>query len=243
MEDQVEYRKQVNITPDPGTSELIIRHGEAPKVKDVKRVLVEGSIYAPLYWLQSRKDLPSFNPKQSHVLVDQEKGQISLIINEHSEDRDIIAGIISTTKTIEEMSLISLKYRSPEEAALFLRLRRHYFYSDAEYSDLYVKLRGDFKAKISQEVEKAKDDRGNFVSKVNQVVKHTIPETFKMILPVFKGTIRMEIEIEILINDSLDVAFFSSDLIQKMDQYKKDTIDEVAQDIKDLVPELLIIRI
>ena len=91
----------------PGTNEVIIREGAAPKALDPKapvKMDVNGTINAPLEYLSKRID--TINQKQCHLIVNREKITIQLVVNESNEyTRGTIAGTLQYHPKFEEFGI------------------------------------------------------------------------------------------------------------------------------------------
>lgn len=227
-----------------GTRELVIREGEALEVQPPRQVQVEGTIDAPLRYLKNRIAIliETSMVVESHLTVDKERGTILLTINENSPYWDGITGKICEHPDITEFQLINEKYRSPEETAVFLRLRKHLFANQSEYMDVFTALR-TFTAKVNQEIAAIKDDSGNFEAKKKQVVEHNIPKGFKINVPLFKGVDPVVIEVEFLVDRNLNVAMLSTDLMQKLDEFRAKAVEDVVKEIEMVAPDLLIMYV
>lgn len=222
-----------------GKCELTIREGKAAPVREKKPVEIVGNIDLPLRYLENRyEDILHVKAKTCHILVNLEKGSISLIIGENEELQDILIGIIEESEAIKKFSINNGEYYDPDSLAEFLRMRKHLFADQTEYANTFTALRS-FVAKVNQEIATIKDDGGNYDLKKKQVVEHNVPKSFTISVPIFKGFPKREIPVEILVNGSLKVTMYSAELIQLTDelreQYVKDTVEKIEQIAPDIV--------
>lgn len=238
--------EDVKILVSGSTSELIIRKGEASKVWDPQPTKIEGVINTVSRFLKNRIPIIDNTDDQGsfkcHILANKEDGGIHLIVDEHNHFNDEIKGIITVHPSIEKFSINSGEYILPEKMANFLKMRKHLFNSQSVYSSIYTALK-TFKAKVNQEIDAIKDDRGNFEIKKAQVVEHNIPDKFDIKVPLFKGTQPVVIPVEFMVNSTLDVALSSTDLIQMIDQTREELIDKEIKDIQKIAPDIVIIYI
>lgn len=58
----------------------------------------------------------------------------------------------------------------------------------------------NFKAKVDKEIEQSNNNRGDRRILINQAVEHNLPEAFTLILPIFKGTAKQTIAVEVYVN-------------------------------------------
>lgn len=234
--------QKININAVPGVSEIIIREGKAIEPeRERKPLVIIGTIDAPFRFLKNRiSDLTEFL-HNCNIAVDKEAGKIVLSLYETSELGDSVTGTIILDENIKAFGINNGKYMTPEDMSNFLRIRKHYFESEAEYSNIFTALR-NFRAKVNQQVAAIKDDAGNYEQKKEQVVEHNIPKTFKLNMPVFKGMPKVLFEVEFLVNKTLDVTLYSAQLIQLEDELRNQYLSEVVEKIAEVAPEIVIIN-
>lgn len=79
--------------------EVVLREGKAPVALDPKepeRVVINGTIDAPIRWLEKRVEL--INQKATNIIVNRDKMRIALTIDETSYYQTEIDSIISWAK-------------------------------------------------------------------------------------------------------------------------------------------------
>lgn len=236
--------EEVKVSVDGKTAELIIRHGEAKKVYDQVEVIISGCIDSVSRFLKNR--IASIQVWEgeitSHILVDNEKGEILLIVAEAEHFGTQIQGLIVAHPYITKFGVNSGEYMSPEKMANHLKARKHLFDSQSEYALVYTALKA-FKAKVGLEINAIKDDRGGSEFKRIQAVEHNIPASFKLKVSLFKGTHPVEVPVEFMVNDSLDVALSSTDLIQLTDETRDRMIEDEVKAIEAITKDIVIINV
>lgn len=232
--------EDVKVLVSGQTSELIIRKGEAYKVYDPEKINIHGCIGTVARFLKNR--ISRLGELECNIQADVEQGVIQLFINETSHFFGFVQSKITTHPDIEKFGINTGEYTSPEKMANHLKMRKHLFESQSEYSAIYSALKA-FRAKVNQEIDAIKDDRGNYEQKKAQVVEHNIPEGFKIKVPLFKGTDPHEILVEFLVNPSLEVALSSTDLIQLSDETRSRLIHEELKEIENVAANIVVLYI
>ena len=225
--------------------EIIIREGDAPKALDKKepiKVEILGTITSPYEWLSKRVGL--INQKESHLLVCRDRMAISLTIDESNHYRTYILGSLESSKEMNDFGINTEKRWEPSKLSLFLKMHRAFFTNKAENMSLVSTLK-NFKAKISQDVEKVKEENGSKVDCYTQVVDSNLPKSFKLNIPLFKGFSREEIDVETYADvDGRDVSLtlVSAGANEVIEEYKNKVIDEQLKKIREIAPDLAIIE-
>jgi len=236
--------EEVKISVEGTTAELVIRHGDAPKVYDPVPLVIDGVIDSVSRWLQNRLELLShFGAlERSHILVDFEKGEIELVVDETEHFSTFVKGTLQVHPNIQKFGINSGEFIIPEKMANHLKARKHLFESQSEYAAVYSALRA-FKAKVNQEIDAIKDDRGNYELKKSQAVEHNIPGGFLLKVPLFKATNPVSIPVEFLVSPTLDVALSSTELIQLSDEMREQVIREEVARIEEITKAIVIIYV
>ena len=233
--------EKINIVAGEGVSQIIIREGKALEIFNPIPLNIKGTIDAPLRFIKNRLDLHELGVN-CNVQVDQDKGSITLYIEETSKFMGTIEGTLVVNKDITDFGINDGRYYIPEVLADFLRLRKHLFKGSEQYMSVFSALR-TFEAKINQELKAIKDDSGNFEQKKKQIVEHNLPKSFRLELPLYKGMPKVEIEVECLVNKALEVTMYSSDLIQMKEELKMTYLEDIMKQISEVAYELVIINI
>ncbi len=230
--------EEVKVLVSGQTSELIIRKGEAYKIYDPEKINIQGCINTVARFLKNR--ISRLGELECNIQADIEKGVIQLFINETNHFWGFVQSEITIHPDIVKFNINTGEYITPEKMANHLKMRKHLFDSQNEYSAVYSALKA-FRAKVNQEIDAIKDDRGNYEMKKAQFIEHNIPEGFKIKVPLFKGTDPHEILIEFLVNSSLEVALSSTDLIQLSDETRSRLIHEELKEIEKVAAGIVVL--
>lgn len=223
--------------------DIIIRQGKAEEIKEPKILNIVGVLDTPLRWLEKKKDDICFSQIDSHIIVDREKLFIKLVINETDYYSNSITGKLELHPDFKKFRINTGEQFTNFELADLIKMNRSVFENPTVAMKLVSDLK-NFKAKIDKEIEKANNDRGNVKLLVSQFVESNLPERFWIEIPMFKGTPKSRIEVEIYIDaSSLTCSMVSphaNDLVAEIRDY---SIDEVLNQIKDLTPDIAILEV
>jgi hypothetical protein len=168
---------------------------------------------------------------------------IRLVVKEHDHYSDLIMGSLTLHPDFVRFGINSGKYRTTLELAEFIKMNRAHFENRQEAMELAHLLYG-FKAKIEKEVEKihnpAKGDRRNLTA---LTVTGNIQPKFNVCLPIFKGTAKQTIELEVYFNpDDLTCTLVSPQANEAAEDFKNTAIDAVVGQIREVAPDIVIIE-
>lgn len=224
--DKVVYDAEKNqIVINPKGDELTIRHGEAPKLTYPEINKYSANIYAPYIYAESQILRKLIDDKYCLVFVDRDKKEIRFNENPKDEYSTLVTGKLELSKEVKSFFINEDKQFTLEELIKFLRLKRMHFTDPKSCTDLVAQLQ-NFKAKISIEINKANDNRGNIKRSVEQIAETGLPTTFELFLPVFKGTgnkhFTVNIFYDIKTSSSTEFWFESmelNDLVEQSNEY------------------------
>lgn len=234
--------KDYNGTP----IEVVLREGEAPVVLDPKepeRVVISGTIDTPFRWLEKRIEL--INQKASNIIVNRDVMGIALTVDETNYYQSDIRGELKTSKEMMKFGINTEKKWEPIKLSKFLKMHRAFF-TDKSQNMMLVSTLKNFKAKVNQDIERSKEENGSKVDNYSQVVDSNLPKSFKLNIPLFKGFVNEEIEVEIYADvDGRDVSLslVSAGANEAIEEYKNKVIDEQLDAIRQIAPDIVIIEV
>lgn len=234
--------KDYNGTP----IEVVLREGNAPKALDPKapeKVSISGTVETPFRWLEKRVEL--INQKASNILVSRDNMRIRLTIEETSFYRACIVGELESSKEMKEFGINTEKKWDPIKLSQFIKMHRAFF-ADKSQNMVLVSTLKNFKAKVNQDIERSKEDNGSKTDNYSQVVDSNLPKSFKLHIPLFKGFVCEEIEVEIYADvDGRDVSLslVSAGANEAIEEYKNKVIDEQLDAIRQIAPDIVIIEV
>ena len=220
---------------------LEVREGKALELFNPEIVEINGILNAPLRYIEKR--VYTLNQLQCHILVNRDKMSITLVINEKDHFGDIIRGTLELSPDFERFGINTGEYRTTLEMAEFIKMNRAFFENRSEAMNLVYQLR-KFKAKVDKEVEaEYQPNKGDKRVLIQQVVDSNIPESFNVLLPLFKGYSKQNIEVETYFNpDDMTCTLVSPGANESIIDFKDEAINEVLEKIKELASEIVIIE-
>lgn len=220
--------------------EVVIRHGKAVELHEPERVRISGTIDAPARWLEKRADC--IREKCCHVLVDRDKMAIKLQCDENDYYGTSITGSLQLSEEYRRFGINSGEYRTHFELAELIKMNRSYFENKTAAMKLVSELQ-NFKAKVDKEVEQSDNNRGDRRLLVAQAVKHNLPESFTLIIPIFKGVSEQTIEVEVYVNPSdLTCTLVSPEANDIVVSSRDALMDSVIERIRTAAPDVVIIE-
>lgn len=226
--------------------EVVLREGEAPELLEIKepeRVVISGTIDTPFRWLEKRIEL--INQKASNIIVNRDVMGIALTVDETNYYQSDIRGELKTSKEMMEFGINTEKKWEPIKLSKFIKMHRAFF-TDKSQNMMLVSTLKNFKAKVSQDIERSKEENGSKVDNYSQVVDSNLPKSFKLNIPLFKGFACEEIEVEIYADvDGRDVSLslVSAGANEAIEEYKNKVIDEQLEQIRHIAPDIVIIEV
>ncbi len=233
--------ENLTINIEDQTKTLEILQGDAVIQREPEKVVIDGLINAPFEYLTKRED--TIVICKSHLIVDESKGIINLIIDESSYYFSRISGEIKINPDFTKFGINTGQARDTFELADFIKMNR-FFFADKNTAMKLVSELKNFKAKVDREVEKTNDDRGNTRLLQNQIVESNIPEAFDLVVPLFKGQPEQNIRVEINIDSrSFECSLISPDAKDLINEMRAKLVREQVEKIKGLTPNLTILEV
>ena len=223
-----------------GCGEIVIREGRAVELKEPVKVDIAGTIDAPARWLETRFDC--LKEKTCYVIVNRERLSIFLRCNENNHYGSQVSGSLVISPEIKKFRINEGHYITNFEMAELIKMNRAHFENKTVAMKLVTELQ-NFKAKVDKEIEQSNNNRGDRRLLINQAVEHNLPEAFNLRLPIFKGTDKQTIQVEVYVNPSdftcTLVSPEANDLIEEM---RDREIDAVIDRIRERCPNIVIIE-
>lgn len=237
------------VTGDKEKVEVILRKVDRVNELPVKapiKVDVVGTLDAPYEFLSKRIDQPDqINQKKCYILVDRNTMDITLVTNEDDDYKSgKVLGVLEVHPKLVAFGINGSKEWEPNELGQFFKMNRAYFSDKNKNMELVTKLK-NFEAQIQSKIEKQKADDGKFADSFSGVVSSNLPESFKVNLPIFKGSKPEEFEVEFYsrVNGrTIFLQLVSPGAQEVMDNVKDNAIDVEIAKIRELAPDIAIIE-
>jgi hypothetical protein len=239
---------KIEIKPESGIAEVIIREGVAEKLIDPKppvKINISGILNSPLEFLAKRLTSGQFNILLCQLLVNREKLTLNLIINENDDyQKGSITGKLEFNAKYKEFGINTGKVWTPTDLGLFIKMNRSFFPDKSAAMSLTTILM-NFKATVDNKIERSLKESGDRTDNFSQVVNSNLPPSFKIQIPIFKGYPSEELEVETFAQvNGREVSFIlmSPGANESLENIRDSAIDTVLDEIKTIAPDLLIIE-
>lgn len=228
---------------ESGVKEIIVREGKALEQKEPVKVAIVGTIDAPLRWLEKRVALKLVSEETCHILVDREQMTITLRCFENYHYGAQITGRLELSPVFKKFGINFGQYMTNFEMAELFKMNRSYFENRSVAMNLVTQLQ-NFKAKVDKDIENMDNKRGDRRILINQVVQSNLPEAFNLHLPVFKGQEKQTIAVEVYVEpNNFNCCLMSPEANDLIHDLTDKCIDEVLHDIREVVPDIVIIEV
>ncbi len=220
---------KVNINFPDASQDVVIRHGEALKLKEPTPIIINGTIDAPSKFLLAKKE--SLKPIDSTLLVDINAGKITFITDEKSFYKSVVTGTLVRSKALKEIGVNdeNVTY-SDKSLAKFIKSHIFYFADSAKANDLVKKLM-KFSANIQTDVKNDGDLKGNVSKAFDRAVKTELPDSIDIKCKIYEGLPEETFTAEICVEadaSSLKFYFDSPYLFQLEEKMKTEYLEKEA---------------
>lgn len=234
--------KDIKVTVEGEVNHLDIRQGKLPEVHVPGKIEVKNHVISSAKEFLSKKGVNEEYISDSYILYSVQNRYLSLNYNSRAVNPDYVHGVLKLHPDLEKFEINSGRTYSTMQLAEFIRMSRHFFETRDTAMKLVNELR-NFVAKVEKEVERADDKRANSRILLAQKVVSNIPTEFTLLLPIFIGSDKVPVKVEIDINaNDLSCSLVSPDLKELIDTESKAIIDDQLEGIKELYPELKIFQ-
>lgn len=196
-------KQTLKVNVDPGIKELVIREGRAEEIYPPETIGLSGRITAPIEYFESRRKVKPdyFDLSKTVVLVDINKGRITLMADPTSKFGDVIEGQLFGNPVLSDFHLTDGtqgSYFSPSELAVVFRRNIRFFDNQDEARKMIFQLK-NLKVQTSGTVEKRNDDRGNKANVFEQSVESNVPVSFTLKMPIFQNEAPVRFQVDIFL--------------------------------------------
>jgi len=218
---------------------LVIREGEAEKIKYKNKVSLDGTLSAPSEFFKKRVEKGLHDKDKCHVVFNKNAGKIILIVDEQNEKENfVITGSLKENPDLVAFGInSSCTIRSVKEAMNFLKMNR-LFFTDKDLNHKIVASLQNFKAKVEKEIENSNDLRGNEKVSKMQKLETGLAESFELAIPIYKGYPNSVFAVDILchVNDNgINIYFESRGLKELQDSTRSSMLEEELENFKEIV--------
>ena len=220
-----------------GTKEIVVRHGEAEKIKYPVKLNIAGWINAPARYVIHRSSVNLIDKDKCIVIVDRRNNAITFEQDPADSYGTTVVGKLILNRDLEPFGINTEKVFSLNDMIKLLRIRRLYFADKDVHGDFLNKL-ANFKAAISTNIEQSKDNKGNFTSLLDRTVKSALPTDFILKMPIYEGMDDRSFKVEICYgarDTNIDFWFESVELVELIQKERDQCIDEQLKAFSEYV--------
>ena len=231
----------VNVTNSNGEPIKVIieeRTGDALPLKEPRKIAIIGSSETALRWVQA--NYANFDNDKAVIIVNRDKMTITI-----AEDLNSIYGTEIQSKLVVSSEIIKLGINTDAAydnhgLSRLLRMNRGLLSDKAGSLKLVSDLK-NLKIKAEKLVESANDNRGSISEKREIAIKEcNIPTVIQFEIPVFKGSKKQLIEVELDINPmNYDISLVSPQLNEIIETTKNEIMDSEIADLKSFTIVIL----
>lgn len=229
--------ENITLNVPSGTTELVVRTGQAAAAVEPEKVELCGNIYAPGEFVTKRFEEVAKYKSKTHVVFDYEEALIELIVNEESPEFKQVVGRLYYTDALLEFGINQKKSFTVTALYKILRMKRAYFAVGTDHAALLGQLKA-FEAKTEVEFKSLNDFKGSTALQKIQTCKTNLTYDFVLLMPIYKGTLseRFKVEIEFEPNDGSIICWLvSEDLAEKEIKIRDQIMEEQLDLFKDFV--------
>lgn len=215
-----------------GTTELVIRKGNAPVIHEPVPVIIAGVIGAPSAYLEHLIRHSQLKQELAVCIVDADTNTIKFMPTPKDKDfGDVITGKLTLNPDLTEIGINTAKRYSREELVTFLRMNRLFFPDLESHAKLLQSVR-KFDANVSERLslDSTQKNRGNTnVAYEKTVNAGDVPFNFFIQIPVFKGSDPKKFDVEVCLDVSDGSVRFwleSPELAEIIQETEKVALDE-----------------
>jgi hypothetical protein len=238
-----------------GVKNVTIAHKKGLDSRAPHEIAILGNIDSPRKWIEKRHieydDLILTDMSgqvidyKSHILIDRNNMGITLCFNETDPFyRGKVKGKLNLHPDFSKWKINTGESWDHKELSEFIKMNRSCFDNKSDAMKLSSEL-SNIKIKADNKYEKADDNRGSVKTMIAQnIIESNIPKTFKLNVPIFKGTAKTTFEVEVYVNPgNYSVTFVSPDANDIVSGIKNKIIDDEVKAIEKIAPELVIIEV
>jgi len=234
--------ENIKITVENGVKELVILRGQAEPIFHEKGLEVSEASIAAVHEFLVKKGTHNDDIVNSKIEFSLDGLYLNLFYSVRRRNPDTIKGVLKLHPDLKKFDINGSKTYSTIQLADFIKMNRHYFENKEIAMKLVSELR-NFEGKVNKDIELKSDTRANTRVLIHQVVESNIPDGFILELPVFIGTEKVRLAVEINITSDFSCSLISPDLKQLIDQETKTIIVGELDKIKVLHPDLKIFEL
>lgn len=234
--------EKIELVMSGDTHGVEIRTGDALPLKEPSKVSVSGDINTIRNYLQKRRLDAGYStqgvyPDKAIVYTDKPNRTITIDIDPENHYGAKVKGALLINPDLQQFGINSQKQYNREALVKLLRFTKRFFSS----ADVHLNVLSSyqtFKASAKTEHENSSDQRGNRANHFVKLVDTTLPTTFVLCMPIFKGQPDEKFLVEICLDVTDGGAHFwfeSPELEEIMALRTEEIFEDQLKEFSDLV--------
>lgn len=230
--------KNLNVSFANGEAvkQLIILEGDSPKINYPVKPTISGDIFTVESYLEARKVTALSKVDTTVIVFNEANGTIILNANPADELEMVVTAKSEIYPDLEKFGINKNKFLSQTELEQLVKMNKIYFADKDENFKIITEL-SKFKASVQSELESARDKRSNVTQNFNKTVNAQLSASFKLKMPIIKGSADSLFLVEICydVRDAA-VSFYleSVELHELQKQAVKDAFEPQMTKFKEL---------
>lgn len=218
--------KELNLTLNEATKELILRTGEAEKIVYPKGISITGILAAPHQFYEGKKP----EAKDCHIQIQKDLGVISLfILDTDPHSSSTITGRLTKDTYFNQWGINTEKRWTVSAFLKHIKMMRSFF-SEKTECDAMVNSLQKWNARVEVVMKQHNDNSGNSLSMLERTVSDIELKTkFSLTIPIFQGYPKQKFTVEVGLDpksNAVDLYLFSNDLFQLEIEHRGKLIEE-----------------
>ena len=217
------------------TRDIVVRKGDAPKIKNPVKFIIAGQITAPNAYVSKRKHL--IDKDKCLVVCDKKNGTIEFIQDISDEDSTVVKGGISINPELLKFKINTETTFNINDLIKFLRMNRIHF-ADVDIHGDFINKLANFKASVTTHLEQRNDNRGNAKASIEQIAKTAMPNNFNLRMELYEGFEPVTFKVDIFLaprETAIDFWFESIELNDLLKTEKERILNEQIAFFNDYV--------
>jgi hypothetical protein len=194
-----EKAKELIVENTPPSAHVIWETKQSPvalPLHNPEIISLSGTIEAPYEFISKRKS--EHEPLAVHVMYNLENGVILLKADERNHFKTTIKGELKMNPKMVEFGINADKKYNLTELKKKIRFSKTIFKNEAEHAEL-IKGLNEFTSKVSQELKKEDDGKGNVDERFLQTVTTNLKTSFVAKMQIYKGAGEREFKVELIL--------------------------------------------
>lgn len=196
--------QELKINVSTEGNENVILVGKANTPKEPNKLIIVGDFSAVSNYLKVKSvtasDFQAVSPEKTVVLCDKESLTIELLTDPNDPNATEVKGKAEFSKELQTFGINEARYFSREQLIKLIRFNRRFFQNKEENANLLSAYQ-NFTASVNKNIQEESDLRGNKNNQFQKKVNTSLPESFVLEVPIFKGERPVSFPVEICMED------------------------------------------